>query len=85
MQIFVKDTKTITININPTDNIRTLKEKIHQKTQMPILFQKLIHAGHLLIDDQKSLTDYEIYPESTIWLSVRVPPSFCPDCAKNRQ
>lgn len=72
-QIFVKSIngKTNTIDVNSTDTIGSIKQKIHDKEGLNIDEQRLIFAGKNLEDD-KTLQDYNIVAENTIHLVLRV-------------
>ncbi|KAJ5077459.1 polyubiquitin 14 [Anaeramoeba ignava] len=75
MQIFVKTLtgKTITIEINPTDTIEYLKERIYDKEVIAICDQRLIFAGKHL-ENEKTLKEYNIKRESTIHIVLRLAP-----------
>ena len=71
MQIFVKTFlgKTITIDIEETDTIVTIKEQILRKIHIPIEKQRLLYKGKPLIDED-IIKESGISKGSTLYLTV---------------
>ena len=72
-QIFVKSIngKTRTVDVSANESISSIKQKIQEKEGIDPGEQRLIFGGKNL-DDNKTLSDYNINSESTIHLVLRV-------------
>jgi hypothetical protein len=73
MQIFVRTLtgKTITLDVKSDDTIADVKTKVQNKVNIKSVMQRLIFGGKAL-EDQQTLSDYNIQRESTLELTLRL-------------
>ena len=71
--IFVKTYygKTISLEVEPSETIMNVKEKIQEKEGISCKQQRLILSSFEL-EDYKTLKDYNIQRESTLFLAFRI-------------
>lgn len=71
MQIFIKTLlgKIITLDVELSNTIQTVYEKIQEMEGIPSEQQWLIFGGHHL-EDNKTLADYQIQNQSTLHIVI---------------
>lgn len=78
MQIFVKlyAGKTITLEVAPSDLVSSLRNQVKAQSELPLEIQKLM-CGNRLLEDNRTLSDYDIKSEQTIFEYYRRPRRLC--------
>ncbi|EFC50092.1 predicted protein [Naegleria gruberi] len=74
MQIFVKTCtgKIIPVDCEANDTIKNLQNKIFQKEGTVPGFQVYIFGGKQLRDEEKSLVEYNVKKDDTLFLVLRL-------------
>ena len=80
MQIFVKTVtgKTITLSVDASDTIDKVKTQIQLKEGIPPDQQRLVCNSQLL-EDVRTVSDYDIRRKQCSWLLLYAPPQYSRD------
>ncbi|XP_078410464.1 polyubiquitin-B-like isoform X2 [Cetorhinus maximus] len=73
MQIFLKNDKgkTSTYDVLPSESVQDFRARVQRQEGVPASQQRLVCEGKQL-EDGRTLADYNIQPESTIFLMLRL-------------
>ena len=72
MQIFIRDDKTIVLNVEPDNIIADVQQKIFERTKIPVKYQRLVYQCKSL-DPKVKIKDANIISESTLHLLIKHP------------
>ncbi|VVC37943.1 Hypothetical protein CINCED_3A008917 [Cinara cedri] len=83
-QIFAKTVsgKTITLDVEPSDSIESVKIKIQDKDKLPSNKQRLMYGGRQLGDDSCTLSDCNVKMGSTLYVHLSLHEDFEKPVAK---
>ena len=73
IQIFISTEtgKTIDLDVNPSDSVRSVKYKIYDKEDIPLLFQQILIFEGKELEDNKTLKEYNIRDKNHLQLSLK--------------
>jgi ubiquitin C len=64
--------KPMVFDVDSSETIRDLKHRIMQKENISIRVQRLIYCRRPLDDESRTINEYRIAPDSTIYLMLRL-------------
>ncbi|GBB99679.1 hypothetical protein RclHR1_00360028 [Rhizophagus clarus] len=64
--------KTITLRVFGTDTVENVKKKIQDREGIPIDEQRLVYLDKELREDQKTLIDYNVQNNGTMYMTMRL-------------
>ena len=70
MQIFLRGNSTYAVDVENTTTVLDIKKLIFEKEKIPARFL-LLTTGTRCLEDDKTLADYDISREATIYFRVR--------------
>jgi hypothetical protein len=70
MQIFLRGRNTIVIDVEASDTVLSIKEKIRDREGIPVAYLSLSTGGKMM-EDVRLLSEYGIQAESTIEYRIR--------------
>ena len=70
MQVYINmiGEKTFPLEVEPEETIVSIKAKITDKVGYPITTQPLIYNKNQLLDDDRTLADYDIPTEAVLYV-----------------
>lgn len=72
MQVFIYTNKTYTLEIDSDWSVKDFKEKIFEKTKIPIKLQSIIHNGKIINGNIKSLEQLNIKPNDSFRINTKI-------------
>ena len=71
MQVYIKTLtgRTVSLIVEESETIKTVKEKLMEKDGVPVVEQRLVFNGHEL-EDRETLQHYGITRESTLHVVI---------------
>ena len=73
----MKNSRTLVLDVEPSDTVLSVKQKIEDRDGIPLKYLSLSYAGSIL-EDGRQLSDYDVTREATIIYRVRLVPAQTP-------